>query len=253
VRTIRAPTAARTAYDHACHKRAAAANSLVSAALRDMVRALMNNGFCTFLLSLVCLAAASAAQAHPHVWVTMQSEVLYAPDGTVTGVRHAWSFDDMFSAFATQGIETKQKGVFTRDDLAPLAEVNVDSLKDFDYFTNARANGKKAQFDPPVDYWLEYKDEVLILHFTLPFKPPLKAQSLDLEVYDPTYFVDFTMAEKDPVALVNAPKQCKLNVARPTDAATAPNAPVNEQFFNSLDPSSNFGAQFANKISVKCP
>jgi ABC-type uncharacterized transport system substrate-binding protein len=203
--------------------------------------------------SLVALlAAVGAAQAHPHVWVTMTSELVYAPNGTITGVRHAWAFDDMFSAFAIQGIETKQKGVYTREDLAPLAQVNVDSLKDFDYFTVAKANGKKTEFEGPADYWLEYKNEVLILHFTLPFKAPVKAQRVDLEVYDPTYFVDFTMAEKDPVKLVGAPAACKLTVVRPAEANVASNAPVNEQFFNSLD-AGNFGAQFANKISVACP
>jgi len=207
----------------------------------------------TLLYSLVVLAAlVGAAQAHPHVWVTISSEVVYAPDGSATGVRHAWAFDDMFSAFATQGIETKQKGVFTREDLAPLAQVNVDSLKDFDYFTYAKANGKKTEFEGPTDYWLEYKNEVLILHFMLPFKAPVKAQRLDVEVYDPTYFVDFTMAEKDPVTLVGAPAACKLTVTRPTDSNVASNAPVNEQFFNSLD-AGNFGAQFANRISVACP
>ena len=208
----------------------------------------------TVLGSLAMLVAAiGAAQAHPHVWVTATSELVYAPDGSVTGVRHAWAFDDMFSAFATQGIETKQKGVFTREDLAPLAQVNVDSLKDFDYFTYAKANGKKAEFDGPADYWLEYKNEVLTLHFTLPFKAPLKAKNRAIEIYDPTYFVDFALAEKDPVKLVGAPAQCKLTVAQPTDANVASNGQVNEQFFNSLDASSNWGAQFANKILVACP
>jgi ABC-type uncharacterized transport system substrate-binding protein len=214
----------------------------------------MKQAFRTVLCSfLALLAVAGAAQAHPHVWVTMTSEVVYAPDGSATGVRHAWAFDDMFSAFATQGIETKQKGVFTREDLAPLAQVNVDSLKDFDYFTYAKANGKKAEFNGPTDYWLEYKKEVLILHFTLPFKSPVKAKKLDVEVYDPTYFVDFALAEKDPVKLVGAPAQCKLTVVQPTDANVASNGPINEQFFNSLDASSNWGAQFANKILVACP
>jgi ABC-type uncharacterized transport system substrate-binding protein len=74
-----------------------------------------------------------------------------------------------------------------------------------------------------------------------------------VDVYDPTYFVDFSMAEKDPVKLVNAPSQCKLTVVQPTDASASANAPVNEQFFNSLDAGSAYGAQFANKISVTCP
>ena len=125
------------------------------------------------------LIAAGAAQAHPHVWVTMTSTVVYAPDGTVTGVRHAWTFDDMFSTFATQGLESKQKGVFTREELQPLAEVNVTSLKEYEYFSYAKANGKKTQFTDPVDYHLELKDSLLTLHFTLPLKTPMKAQSLD--------------------------------------------------------------------------
>src|SRR5580704_1306310 len=83
------------------------------------------------------LAAGASAAAHPHVWVTMQGELVYAPDGSVTGVRYAWTFDDMFSAFATQGLEPKKPGVFTRQDLDPLAKENVSSLKEFGYFTYA--------------------------------------------------------------------------------------------------------------------
>ena len=86
--------------------------------------------------------AAGAASAHPHVWVTMKSELVYSPDGSVTGIRHAWTFDDMFSVFATQGIEAKKRGEFTREELAPLAEVNVTSLKEYDFFTHAMADGK---------------------------------------------------------------------------------------------------------------
>src|SRR5215216_7542912 len=93
--------------------------------------------------------ATAAAHAHPHVWVTVKSELVYAPDGTVTGVRHAWTFDDMFSTFATQGIESKTKGEFTRDELKPLAEVNVTSLKEFGFFTFMKAAGKKMPLVDP--------------------------------------------------------------------------------------------------------
>ena len=217
----------------------------------------MNRRFRLALVAaLACwLAAADAARAHPHVWVTMKSELLYAADGSVTGVRHAWAFDEMFSTFATQGLETKQKGVFTREDLKPLAEVNVNSLKEYDYFTHARANGKKAAFNDPVDYWLEFADGVLTLHFTLPLKSPVKAQALNLEIYDSTWFVDFAFADKDPVALVGAPAGCKLSVVNAGDAAAASSKgqQLGESFFNSLGSGSNYGAQFANKVTVQCP
>ena len=61
--------------------------------------------FFSLAAALAALAmTAAAASAHPHVWVTIKSELVFAPDGSVTGVRHAWTFDDMFSVFATQGL-----------------------------------------------------------------------------------------------------------------------------------------------------
>ena len=134
------------------------------------------------------LIAGSVASAHPHVWVTMKSAVVYAPDGNAIGIRHAWTFDDMYSAFATQGLEHKQKDSFTPEELQPLAKVNVESLKEYDFFTFGKADGKKATFVDPVDYHLEYdpKEAVLTLHFLLPFKTPGKAKTLKCEVYDPT-------------------------------------------------------------------
>ena len=80
------------------------------------------------------------------------------PTARITGVRHAWTFDDMFSTYALQGIETKTKGVYTREELAPLAQTNVESLKEFGFFTFAKADGKKEKFDEPVDYFLDYKE-----------------------------------------------------------------------------------------------
>jgi ABC-type uncharacterized transport system substrate-binding protein len=199
-------------------------------------------------------ATVHAALAHPHVWVTMRSELVYAPDGSVTGIRHAWTFDDMFSAFATQGIESKKRGVFTRAELEPLAKTNIESLKDFDYFTVARANGKKVDFiDPPAGYYLDYKDQILTLNFTLPFKAPVKATDLQIEIYDPSYFVDFAFEKGAAVALVGAPAGCKLVVARPEEMDAALAAKLFQMAPDQkLDPSQFLGAQFANRIVVKC-
>jgi ABC-type uncharacterized transport system substrate-binding protein len=174
----------------------------------------------------------------------------------VTGVRYNWTFDDMFSAFATQGIEPKKPGVFTRQDLDSLAKENVSSLKEFDYFTFAKANGKKIEMKDPTDYYLDYntKDTVLTLHFTLPLKTPVKAKELNVEIYDPEYFVDFSFKDvKEPIALVGAPATCKLSVARPKELTVPPGQQLGEAFFNQLSASDNWGAQFANKILVKCP
>jgi ABC-type uncharacterized transport system substrate-binding protein len=209
------------------------------------------------LLGLAALLTVGASvSAHPHVWVTMQGALVYAPDGSITGVRFNWTFDDMFSAFAIQGIDTKKPGQFSRQDLEPLAKENVASLKDFGYFTYIRANGKKVELKDPIDYYLDYntKDTVLTLHLTVPLKTPLKAKDVNIEIYDPEYFVDFSFKDmKEPISLIGAPAACKLTVVKPQELAVPPGQQLGEAFFNQLSAADNWGAQFANKISVKCP
>lgn len=204
-----------------------------------------------WLLAAGVTLASGAAQAHPHVWITATSELLYAADGSITGVRHAWTFDDMFSAYAVQGLESKTKGTYTREELGPLAQTNVESLKEYAYFTFARADGQKERFQEPVDYFLDYKDTVLTLHFTLPLKNPVKSRQLVLEVFDRSFFIDFQMAKDSPIKLVGAPAGCQMKLERPNDG-TASAQKLNEQTFLNGE-NSNFGMMFANKITVDCP
>jgi ABC-type uncharacterized transport system substrate-binding protein len=202
-------------------------------------------------ISVVLAIGAGAAQAHPHVWVTAASELIFAADGSITGVRHAWIFDDMFSTYALQGLKTKKKGVYTREELAALAQTNMESLKEFAFFTFARVDNKKQKFADPIDYYLEYKDAALVLHFTLPFKTPIRAKQLALEIFDPSYFVDFSLQKKDPIHLVGAPANCTFAVQRPSDGTSIAQKLNEDTFLDGAN--ANFGAMFANKISVDCP
>ena len=79
----------------------------------------------TKLLALAILAAgigaASPALAHPHVYVAVRSEIVFAPDGKITGVRHSWTFDEMYSAFAVQGMV--KEGKTNQSELNELASL----------------------------------------------------------------------------------------------------------------------------------
>jgi ABC-type uncharacterized transport system substrate-binding protein len=212
---------------------------------------MINRTSCSCAILLLLLFV-NRADAHPHVWVTFHSEVLYAADGTMTGVRHAWTFDEMFSAYALQGISHAKKGQYTREELASLAQTNVDSLKEYDYFTYARADGKKLKFAGPVDYWLEHTNAALTLHFTLPLKAAASAKAMQIEIYDPSIFVDFEFAKDKPVSLSGAP-QCLLTYDLPHQPTAAEQARLSQLDAVPLDPSSTYGEIFANKILVKCP
>ena len=219
---------------------------------RDDRRRFSRGIFGVLALLISFTASITAASAHPHVFVAARSELLYAPDGTITGVRHAWTFDDMFSTYALQGLASKVPGQYTREELAPLAQTNVESLQEYKFFTFAKANGKKEQFNEPIDYYLEQTKEGLTLHFTLPFKVPFKAKQLALEVFDPSYFIDFSLEKKDPIKLVGAPASCTMGIQRPSDGGAAKAQTLNEDTFMNGE-NSNFGAMFANKVTVDCP
>ena len=225
--------------------------TVMAVLMAPRVDALMRRLIHLLSISVVLAIGAGAAQAHPHVWVTAASELIFAADGSITGVRHAWIFDDMFSTYALQGLKTKKKGVYTREELAPLAQTNMESLKEFAFFTFARVDNKKQKFADPIDYYLEYKDAALVLHFTLPFKTPVRAKQLVLEIFDPSYFVDFSLQKNDPIHLIGAPANCTLAVQRPSDGSAIAQKLNEDTFLNGVN--ANFGAMFANKISVDCP
>ncbi|WP_457795498.1 DUF1007 family protein [Methylocystis sp. S23] len=203
---------------------------------------------------LLTLAWAAPAQAHPHVWVAVRSEVVFGPDGKVTGVRHAWEFDEMYSAFAVQGLGKGGKPP-TREELAPLAKTNVESLAEFDYFTYARQNNAKAAFKPPEDVYLEANDKKIVtLRFFLPLETPVTAKKpFSFQVYDPTYFVSFALEKKDPVKLASAPAGCSVSLMEPAPLVAADNQKLSEAFFQNMSPGADFGVKLATRAIVACP
>ena len=80
-----------------------------------------------------CAASLNPAWAHPHVWVTARAQMMFDASGKVTALRHFWTFDEAYSAFQVQGLGTDGK-LPTREQLAALAKVNVESLAEFGFF-----------------------------------------------------------------------------------------------------------------------
>ncbi|MBN9261185.1 MAG: DUF1007 family protein [Hyphomicrobium sp.] len=245
-------------------------------------------------LAAAVLAGAAAcmgsgpARAHPHVWVTTETTVLYE-NGTIVGLRQKWSFDDFYTSMAIQGLDTNNDGTYDRSELAELAKVNMDGLKEFEYFTAAKLGSEKLKFDAPKDFWLEHAEapegavevtmktgdaafegtgaeivkppeppkgmfarlwawlfgssasqpkteaaapperpKVLSLHFTLPLAQPVLAEApgFSFTIADPSFFIAFQPAEKDPVALgQGAPQGCRISIGdAPPEKTTPPTA-----------------------------
>jgi ABC-type uncharacterized transport system substrate-binding protein len=171
------------------------------------------------LLMMTVFTVAPAA-AHPHVTVTAATTV-QVDNGTITGFTHVWSFDELYSAMAVDGLDKKGDGKYTREDLAELAKVNIEGLKEFAYFTQVALAGKPLTLADPTDYWLEHKDGILALHFKLPLAQPvlIDAPNFTFAMTDPSFFIAFDLAKNNPVTLsTGAPAHCKAQVASDADA-----------------------------------
>src|SRR6476646_12175348 len=175
---------------------------MLSLTRRDELLGLRHH-FCG-LCAAIALLSASPAAAHPHVWATVRSEILLDPNHQLTGIRHAWTFDEFYSAMAVQGLDKNGDGVFSAEELKPLAEVNINSLKEFDYFTFVHiGDGDNLPLKPLENYSLDYDKSLLTLHFTLPVEKPIDThrQEVQVDVYDPSFFVAFGFANEAPVKL----------------------------------------------------
>lgn len=211
--------------------------------------------FPSLIASMLLAACVSApALAHPHVWVVGTTDILFDAQGRITGLRQNWTFDEMYSAFATQGLGEKGKQP-TREELGPLAKTNVDSLAEFGYFTAARAGGKRLDFEEPKDYWLEANDKgVVSLHFTLPLKTPADAKKpFSFQTYDPTFFVSFSADKDKPATLVNAPQGCSMSAVDPPPLMGGDQAKLDQAASENFSPGADLSIKLSTRIIVACP
>jgi ABC-type uncharacterized transport system substrate-binding protein len=206
------------------------------------------------LAALFLILPAGLASAHPHVWVTMETDVVFGPNQEITGFRHKWTFDDMYAAFALNGLDTNGDGVYREEELKPLGQTNVEALKEFDYFTYPMIGQTRLPLKEPSEYRIDYKDKLLTLTFTLPLEAPVpfaKIKEFSFSVYDPGMYVSLVYTDKTPVKIASEkPLNCQPHIG---DRAVAK---VKETTLSGLgeniDPSSNFGAQFAERITLDC-
>ncbi|MEM8636514.1 MAG: DUF1007 family protein [Pseudomonadota bacterium] len=167
---------------------------------------------------LLGLVASGAALAHPHVWIDARAELIFDDQNRMVAVRHVWRFDEGFSAYATQGLDENGDGVLSRKELDALAQLNMESLETFEYFTYVQNGSEDPAYGAPEEYWLTFENGLLTLFFRLPMEKPVAAdpvkgfKDLTVEVFDPTFFVDLTFVEDDPVLLAGAVESCLVGL-----------------------------------------
>ena len=197
------------------------------------------------------------AAAHPHVWITARSDVVFNEAGLIVAVVNDWTLDEAYSAVASDGLDVNHDGTYDTSELEPLTKENIDSLKDFEYFTYVYQNAQKVSLATPDDASQSMMGRNLRLRFRVPLSTPIdpKTQAFTYRVYDPSFYIAVEFDPSQPVHVVAAPSGCESKIEPPKQTeelsstkdmlASKPmdwQAPVEE----------NFGALFADVVAVHC-
>ena len=206
------------------------------------------------MAAALALVVAEPATAHPHVWVTVRSQLAFGTDGKITGLVQDWKFDEMYSTFAVQGL-AKDGGLASKDDFIPMATENTGSLVDVGFYTVLKIGGKPADFGKVTEFWMdEGQDKRVNYHVLLPLKAPtFPGRFLTLQVADPEFFIDFEFDDQDGLTLVNAPSGCSNSLSKPKPLEGEDKAKLTESFFSGLAIGANFGFKMASHAIIACP
>jgi ABC-type uncharacterized transport system substrate-binding protein len=191
---------------------------------------------------------AAHAQAHPHVFVDVDVVLDVGEDGALRGMRHDWTFDDMYSAFAVQGLP-RAGAAPTRDALARLAEEIVERLEDSDFFTKATAPDQELQPVGASHARAEFIDGRLRLSFSLRMRAIIGApDTVQVRVFDPQYVVAMNVGDK---VRIDGPARCRHTLIRPGALDPADARQLDDSTrTNQLAP--DFGAKLATVIALDC-
>lgn len=197
-------------------------------------------------------AAAGAARAHPHVWIDARSEVIFDDRQRIAALRVSWRFDEFYSLFAIEGLDSDGDGTLSEAELRPLAELNVTSLQAYRYFTYIVADGAELPYGPVSEYASRFEDGILSLEFVIPLEKPIDPRSaqVSFKSYDPTFYIAVEPVLDDPVRFAGAPPVgCRAVVQEGQNGET-----LNLSEADFLDPAKteSLGALYATTIAIVC-
>lgn len=168
---------------------------------------------CALLLVFVLPAA-----AHPHIFIDAKVTVVFDASGAIVGLRHNWTFDEAFSSWVVQGLDTNGDRETSPEELQPLADDNLKGLGEYDFYTYAGAQDNPLKFTADGDQRMVYENGRTTLTYGLTVSNPQPmANRFELGIYDPEYYVAISIANAGDVTLENAPAGCGVTLEPPKD------------------------------------
>ncbi|MBI4923204.1 MAG: DUF1007 family protein [Devosia nanyangense] len=154
------------------------------------------------------------ALAHPHIFIDATATITFNDAGEIVAVHNEWTFDEAYSAWSIQGLDTDGDGKVSRAELQPLADDNMVGLAEYQYYTFAgEGQGTNLTFAHGSNPTIDFIDNRTTLNFDVALDTPYAIQNaLELAINDPEYYVAITFRDANSVRLINAPKNCGIEM-----------------------------------------
>jgi ABC-type uncharacterized transport system substrate-binding protein len=161
------------------------------------------------------MAGATAALAHPHIFITADATFLFAGD-KVTAMRIEWLFDDVFSDTVIQEHDANHDGRFDKKEIADIEAHAFTAVKDFHYFTYLWVAGKMIEPIHVRDFSARQAKGLVTYSFVVPLPEPVdpRVAKVQAELYDETYFVQVDLDKPQAVRFEGAPRGCQGRIAK---------------------------------------
>ena len=203
----------------------------------------------------IALAFVSVADAHPHVWIEMRSSVNFNAAGQIDAIGVAWTFDEFYSQFATDGIDRNKNGKFDPPELQDLANSYAKNLKEYRYFTFIEAGGKAADTGAPTNARAAFDKGQLTFAFRLPLAKPIDPATVKFSYasFDPTYYIDIAPVSANPVVFAGAARKGCSFAHRKVDTTQAGSLNIVQSVKMTAPTSDVLNSTNAAIVDVTCP
>lgn len=175
-----------------------------------------------FLRGAVVAAAlaltAGVAEAHPHIWIDAKATISFNDAGELVAIHNSWTFDEAFSVWQIQGLDTNGDGITSSEEMQELADENLKGLAEYGFYTLAGEGDASLPMASMDDGRFVFENNRSTLTFGIEPQGPYRIKGrFEIAIADPEYYVAINFADLSDVTLENAPAGCTLGMEPPRE------------------------------------
>lgn len=192
--------------------------------------------------------------AHPHVFVEANMEVVINDKNQFTELRHVWRFDELFSTSLVFDYDANGNSKLDEDEIKEITTTIQASIAEYDFYTAMRSGKEVINFFEPKKLDAYMEDNQMIMFFSIEpeFPHDFKKAPLRISASDTSYYVAFEFAKKN-IVLKGTSEGCETAVTIPDyDALYANNDETLTEAYFSNPENPDLGDEFFPWAEIKC-